>query len=273
MGKRLPQLIFHGFAIGVAIVFLLPLFWAIMLSLRDLRLSPPMAWEWLSLPLSWQNYETVFKLVPLGRYALNSLFIVSVAVPITLVVASWAGYAISQLTHREQRAFWAFTVLLRLTPVTALWLSRFVLFRYLGVLDSYAALIAPALAGTNPLFVLYFYATFANIPKEMFESARLEGAGAMSIWRYIALPLAQPTVIAVGVMAALHYWGDFINPLLYVSSERLLTLTIGLSLLQQLERSFLPLIMVGVVTLMMPALVLFVMSQRYFVAMAGLRRI
>ena len=90
---------------------------------------------------------------------------------------------------------------LLLIPFSALWLTRFVLFSSIGLINSHAALIAPALAGTSPLFVLLFYWTFRRVPLELFESARLEGAHAFSIWWRIALPIALPTAAAVGMLA------------------------------------------------------------------------
>jgi multiple sugar transport system permease protein len=75
-------------------------------------------------------------------------------------------------------------------PPAALWLPRFVLFTWLHLTDSFAALLAPALLGSSPLFVLLFYWSFRRVPEDVFESARLDGAGPLALWRRVALPLA-----------------------------------------------------------------------------------
>ena len=134
----------------------------------------------------------------------------------------------------------------------------------MGLINTPFALIVPALAGSSPLFVLLFYWTFRRIPKDLFELARLDGAGALIVWRRIALPMAVPTTVAVGVLAFLFYWSDFINPLMYLRSQEFYTLPVGLQQLQQLDKTNWPLLMAGAVLMAGPAVVMFLFVQRYF---------
>lgn len=251
-------------SIGVAIVFVLPLIWLITASLRQPSLPAPRSIEWLPNPIVPGNYARIFEMLPLGRYTLNSLIIVALAVPITIVTASWAAFAMAQLSDRAQRRLVILSIGLLLIPLSALWLPRYVLFAWLGWINSYATLIAPAVMGTSPLFVLLFYWTFKRVPREMFESARLEGASSLTVWWRIALPLAAPTVAAVGLLAFLMYWSDFVSPLLYLKSQSLYTLPVGLRQLQQLDRSNWPLLMAGAVVVTAPAILAFLAVQRYF---------
>ena len=89
--------------------------------------------------------------------------------------------------------------------------------------------------------MLLFYWIFRRIPHELFESARLDGAGLLSIWSRIAMPLAKPTIMTVAVLTFTDYWSDFMNPLLYLKSESRYTLPIGLRVLQQLDQTNWPL--------------------------------
>jgi multiple sugar transport system permease protein len=203
-------------------------------------------------------------MLPLARYTLNSLFVAAVAVPLTLVVASWAGFAMAQQRERTRKRLMIFSLTILLIPLTTLWLTRFILFKWLGLINTPFALIVPALAGSSPLFVLLFYWTFRRIPKDLFESARLDGAGALIVWRRIALPMAVPTTVAVGVLAFLFYWSDFINPLMYLRSQEFYTLPVGLQQLQQLDKTNWPLLMAGAVLMAGPAVVMFLFVQRYF---------
>ena len=82
--------------------------------------------------------------------------------------------------------------------------------------------------GSSPLFVLLFYWTFRRVPSQLFEAARLDGAGILVIWAWIAMPLARPTTITVAVLAFMFYWSDFVSPLLYLKSESRYTLPVGL---------------------------------------------
>lgn len=262
--RALGRGLHHLAALLVAAVFVLPLVWLAVASLRQPGLPPPRGLEWFPHAPAWSNYPRIFALVPLAQHARNSLIVVGLAVPLTVVTASWAGFAMAQLHERPRRRLLMLAVLLRLVPVTALWLTRFVLFRHLGLVDTVWALIAPALMGSSPFFVLLFYWTFRRLPPQLFESARLDGAGALRTWATIALPLARPTMTTVSVLAFALYWRDFITPLLYLRSESRYTLPLGLRLLQQLDRTEWPLLMAGATVLTAPVVMVFLLAQRYF---------
>ena len=249
---------------AIALVFVIPFIWVISASLRQPGLAPPRSIEWLPRPVVWGNYARIFQLVPLGRFLLNSVIVAVVAVPITLTTASWAGFAMAQAESRIRRRLMVMAILLLLVPVTALWLTRFVMFRYLLLIDSLWALLVPALMGSSPLFVLLFYWTFRRIPVELFESAFLDGANAIRVWRSIAMPLARPTIMTVAVLTFVLYWSDFISPLLYLKSEHRYTLPIGIRTLQQMDRTNWPLLMAGSVLMAAPVIIMFLLVQRYF---------
>ena len=258
---------------AIALVFALPLMWMLSASLRQPGLPPPRHFEWVPNPVVWSNYAALFEpgaVVPLARYALNSVLVAALAVPLTLLTASWAGFAMAQLPARDRRRLALLSVALLMVPITALWLTRYVLFTWLGLTDTYGALLAPALMGTSPLFVLLFYWAFRRVPNELYESARLEGARALTIWRRLALPLARPTVVAVGVLTFLVYWSDFLSPMLYLRSQSLYTLPLGVQQLRQLDRSNWPLLMAAAVIMTGPAVLLFLLVQRYFLGEDGL---
>ena len=263
-GRLTNALLYHGTALVVAAVFLVPLLWLVAGSLRQPGLPPPRGVEWLPAPAAWGNYARAFEVVPLARYTLNSLLVAALAVPLTLVTASWAGFAMAQLPARTRRGLLVLAILLRLLPVTALWLTRFVLFARLGLLDTIWALIAPALMGSSPLFVLLYYWTFRRMPRGTVESARLDGAGWLRMWAQVAMPLARPTTATVAVLTFVLYWRDFITPLLYLRSEHLYTLPVGLRALQQLARTDWPLLLAGAVVLTMPIIAVFLLAQRAF---------
>jgi multiple sugar transport system permease protein len=238
----------------------------VLVSLLQQGLPPPRSIEWLPDSVVPGNYADVFTLLPFGRYLLNSLLVVAVAVPVTIVVASMAGFAMAQLPRGPRSALVVLSLALLMVPVTGLWLTRFLVFRWVGLVDDLGALVVPAFMGTSPLFVLLYYWTFRRTPVELFEMARLEGAGPFSAWRRIGLPLTVPTSIAVAILAFLFYWSDFINPVLYLRSSDLYTLPLGLRQLQQLDRPDLPLLMVGATLLAVPAILFFLALQARFLS-------
>jgi multiple sugar transport system permease protein len=257
------RLLFHAGALGAAGLFAVPLLWVLAFSLRQPGMPPPTRIEWLPNPVVWANYVRIFQIVPLGLYTINSLTVTAVAVPLTLVAASWAGFAMAQFPPNLRKRLVLLAVLLLMVPASALWLPRFIIFRTLWLVDTYWALIAPALMGSSPFFVLLFYWTFRRVPIELFESAQLDGASALRVWWSIALPLARPTIIAVTVLAFSLYWSDFVSPLLYLKTEAYYTLPVGLQLLQQMDRTNWPFLMAGAVLITAPVLLLFTLIQHY----------
>ncbi len=273
LGRRARGLLSgHGVPLLVAALFLLPLLWMVTASLRDPGLPPPRTIEWLPDPIRPDNYGAVFEMLPFGRYLLNSLAVVALAVPLTILTASMAGFAMALLERRSRLILLVVSVALLMVPVTALWLTRFLLFRWVGLTDLLLALVVPALAGSSPLFVLLYFWTFRRVPPETFEMARLDGAGVLTAWRRVALPQAVPTSIAVAVLTFILYWSDFISPLLYLRSQDLYTLPLGLRQLQQLDPSDWPLLMSGSVMLTLPAVLFFLLVQHFFLGDRGLGR-
>ena len=247
----------------VAALFLAP-FW--LLVATSLRPPGPLArgFDWLPWPAAWGNYAAVVDLIDLWRHAANSAFVVLLAVPLTILTASWAGFAMAQLSQvwRLRLTLLSFAALM--VPLTAVWLSRFVLFKEAGLLDSRLALVVPALGGSSPFFVLLFLWTFLRIPVELYEAARLDGAGAFGVWARIAMPLARPTIVAVAMLAFLDYWGNFVDPLLYIQSLEKQTLPYALRALQQLDPTNWPLLMAGAAMVTAPVVLVFAFGQRYF---------
>ena len=247
-----------------AAIFILPLVWMFSASLRPPGLPPPIRFELWPPEPTLANYSAIFGLLPLGRYALNSLTVVTAAVPLTLLTASWAGFAMAQLPRRVRGPLVAVSVMSLLVPVMSLWLTRFLVFKWLGVLDSLLALIVPAALGSSPFYVLILYWAFTRIPAELFEAARVDGCGAFRIWWSIGLPLVRPALTAVGVLSFVYYWSSFVDPMLYLSDQANYTLPVALRTLQQLHPSRWSLLMAGCVVVTLPVLLVFGLAQRHF---------
>jgi multiple sugar transport system permease protein len=250
-------------ALTVTFLFVAPLYWVLSNSLRAVGLPPPRTLEWLPHPLAWSNYAVIFDIVPLGRQIGNSILVSTVGALLTLVTASWAGFAMAQMPPGVRRALVGLAVVLLMIPSTAVWLPRYVIFTSIGLIDTYLALFAPAVMGTKSLFALMFYWTFRRVPLELFESARLDGAGALTIWRRIALPMALPTALAVLLLAFSHYWSDFVDPLLFLKSEERYTLAVGLRMLQQMDITNWSLLLAAVVVMTAPVIAVYLALQHF----------
>jgi len=247
--------------VSAAAIFLTPLLWMGIASLQPVGLPPARTFAWFPRGVAWSNYGEIFRVIPLARQLGNSLWVSSVGAAVTLLTASWAGFAMAQMAPPVRRRLVALALLLLLTPASAVWLPRYLLFSAAGLIDAYAALVAPALMGTKSLFVLMYYWSFRRVSLELFEAARLEGAGVWASWRRIALPLAGPTTLAVLVLSFSHYWSDFVDPLLFLKSAQRFTVAVGLRMLQQMDVTNWPLLLAGVMIMIAPVLLLYALLQ------------
>ncbi len=257
--SRLPKTLV---SLALTGLFILPLFWMISASLRQPGLPPPRGIEWIPSPLVLSNYARIFDILPFGRYLLNSAITTAIGVALTLATASLAGFGMSLLGKRARLRLLVLSAALQMIPVTALWLTRFLLLAWIGQTNSRLALVAPAIMGSSPLFILLFYWTFRRVDPAVVESAKLDGASLLQIWWKIALPLARPALMAVGMLSFLFYWNDFISPLLYLRSQTLYTLPVGLLQLQEMDKTNWPLLMAASVVMTLPAVGVFAALQR-----------
>lgn len=264
MMPRLKLPLRHLAGLAISAVFVLPLFWVVVASLRQPGLPPSPAIEWWPPAAHWDNYLEIFRIVPLARYIQNSIFVVGIAIPVTWLTASMAGFGLAQLPDLWRRRLFVTSVVLLMVPGMAVWLFRYHFLHWIGLFDTLWALILPAFAASSPLFVLLFYWTFRRVPAEVYESARLDGASAPAIWWRIARPLAWPTTATVVVLAFVMYWSDFTNPVIYIYRPELYTLPIGLQILKQMDATNWPLLMAASVVMALPVILLFLFLQRFF---------
>jgi multiple sugar transport system permease protein len=254
----------HAPALVIAAIFMLPLYAMIIGSLRPLGLPPPTGLELLPRDLTLTNYARLAELVPLWTWLTNSALVVAVAVPVTVLVASWAAFGIRLLNRRARRVAIVTLVALLLVPATALWASRFEVYRTLGVLDTLIPLMAPALAASTPFFVLIYVWVFTGVPDSQLAAGRLEGASAWQLWRRVVMPQCRPATLAVAVLAFGAFWSNFIDPLLYIQNQPAYTLPLGLRLLQLLNPTEWPLMAAATVVATVPAIVVFLLAHRLF---------
>jgi len=253
----------HVPAVLLSLGFVAPLVLLVPAALRDLDLPPPRTPELIPPQVSLESFARAVELVDLPRYALNSLLVTGVAVPLAVLVASWAGFAIARLPRGGQQAMVGVSLVALMVPLTALLVPRFTIFRALGLTDTYVPLVAPALLGMSPFYVLFFYWSFRRIPAELFEAARLEGVATLTTWWRLAMPLVRPVTVAVAVLAFLASWSNFLDPLIYLYDASTFTLPLGLKALALLPSPQFPVMLAGALIAIVPAVLVFAATQRF----------
>ena len=254
----------QGAALFVSALFVIPLLFLVLGSLRGPGVSPPTGLELLPAEPTLDSFARAFALVDLERQFLNSAIVAGLAVPLTVLTGSWAGFAMTLLGRTARRIAVGGSLVVLMIPLSALWVPRFVMFRELGVIDTYVPLVAPALMATSPFYVLLFYWSYRRIPTDFIDAARLEGLRPFAIWRSVASPLVRPATFAVGALAFVFHWGNFVDPLLYLVSAEKYTLPLGLTALRGLGPTDFGVLLAGALLATAPSVLLFALVQRPF---------
>ena len=212
-------------------------------------------------PWDLSQYRTLFATGKMGRYLLNSLGVAIVVVVLNVVTAAMVGYVLGRKRVPGER-FWTMGIVATLmVPKQTLMIPLYLVLARLHLLDSYAALILPFAVDAFGIFLVRQYVT--QLPIELEEAARVDGATDWQIFREVALPLLKPVLAVVAIQAFLTNWNSFLFPLIFVDSDHLRTLPVGLALMSQTEHSVdWGFLMAGSTVASLPVLVVFVAFQR-----------
>lgn len=251
-------------ALAAGALFALPLLLMVSGSLRPAGTAAPPTPDLLPSPASTDSYGAAVQLGDLGQATLVSLLVAAIAVPLSVLVASWAGFALTQVGRRTTTVVVAASVVALMVPVTALLVPRFVLYRIAGLTDTLVPLVLPSLLATSPFYVLVYFLAFRRLPRDLFDAARLVDATPWQTWRSVAMPLVRPVTAAVAALVFVLSWSNFIEPLVYLYDRDLFPVPLALRSLSILDRTDHPVFLAGAVLASIPALVLFAVAQRLF---------
>jgi multiple sugar transport system permease protein len=256
-------------AIAIVAVFVPPLLLLVAGSLREPGLPPPITPDFLPDRVSTEGYERAVVLGALARATANSLLVAVVTVPLSVLVASLAGFALTQLPRRAAAAVMVGSLAALMVPATALLVPRFVLFRALHLTDTLAPLVAPALLATSPLYPLVYYLAFRALPADLYDVCRLEDLSPVQTWWRVAMPMVRPVTAGLAALTFLLTWSNFLDPLVYLYDRDLFTLPLALRSLATLDPTNFPVFLAGAVLATGPALIVFGVAQRRFLHQYG----
>lgn len=247
---------------------LFPLVWMVSVSLMPaaaalsdhLKLWPDSA--------TLEHYRMLVSRLELGRYALNSLLLAASVTTLSVLVNALAGYAFARLPFAGRDALFRLLLAAMVIPGQVAMLPLFLLLKQLGLINTYAGVIIPGLASIFGIFLVRQYAQ--SIPQSLLDAARLDGAGELRIFWSLILPLCRPVLITLAVFTFLGSWNDFLWPLIVLTDSRRYTLPVALANLMGEHAMDTELMMAGAVLTVLPAIVLFLAVQRYYIG--GLMR-
>jgi multiple sugar transport system permease protein len=264
----------HAVLIFGAIIMVVPFIWMLSTSFKapgKTFVYPP---EWIPRPFVWQNYVDMWQALPFSQFFLNSVKIASLATIGQLLTCSMGAFAFSILKFKGRDFLFLLLIATLMIPYQVTLIPSFILFSKIGWVGTHLPLWVPAFwGGAFGTFLLrQFYLT---IPIDLAESARIDGANIFQIFTNIYLPLSKPAMATLGIFTFMWSWNDLLDPLIYVSELKKLTLTVGLSFFQNQYGGKWTLMMAGAMVSILPILVIFFFAQKYFIqgiAMTGIKR-
>jgi raffinose/stachyose/melibiose transport system permease protein len=222
----------------------------------------------LSLPAQpqWSNFVDAFKVANMSALLASSVFIVLAVVPISLVISTMAGFAIGLLRIPGARLLLLLFVFGLTLPFEGIITPLYFLARQIGILNTRVAIVLPLIGLFMPFAVFWMRAHFVNVPGEVSEAARVDGASAWDLFWRIHVPLARAPIASLGILMSVWAWNQFLLALVLVEDPTQRTMAGALGAFQGHYATDIPLLCAGTILILLPTLLIFLLFQRQVIA-------
>ena len=254
----------HAVLIGLSIIFLIPFFWMVTGAFKtaaDLNASPIV---WFPDQITFDNFVQAGTLFPLGRYFFNTAVICVLSMMGAVISSAMVGYGLARIEWKGRTALFVVILSTTMIPFYVTMFPAFEIYRTLHLTNTWVPLILPHWLGV-PIYIFLLRQFLMSIPRELSESARIDGANEWQIFIRVIVPLIRPALVAVGLFQFLASWNDFLGPLIYLSDAKLYTISLGLNFFKgEYASEFGPLMAVSALAVI-PIVILFFFAQRTFI--------
>lgn len=211
-----------------AIVLMVPFAWMLSSSVKPLDqifVEPP---QWIPQPIQWQNYTDAWSALPFTRFLFNTLFITLLGMAGSIFTSALVAYGFARYRFPGRDLLFIVLLSTMMLPYVVTLIPGFLIWRTLGLINTYDPLVIGALFGGGPFFIFLIRQFMLGIPEELEEAARIDGANTFQIFTRIMLPLVRPALLAVGIFSFQGFWNDFLGPLIYLNDLQKYTMTLGM---------------------------------------------
>ncbi|MEQ4486004.1 carbohydrate ABC transporter permease [Cohnella silvisoli] len=258
----------------ISVLFIIPFVWLMRSSLMDLSQIFTMPPEWIPTPFHWDNFHRALTILPFDTFFTNTLIIVVGVIVGTVVTSSIAAFGFSRIQWKGRDMLFGILMSSMMLPVAVTLIPSFLGWQMLGFYDTYYPLIVPAYFGGGIFNIFLLRQFYLTIPRDFDEAAFVDGATYFQIYRSIILPLSRSAIIVVALFSFLGTWNDFMGPLIYLKSDSLFTLALGLQMFQGSYTAQWDLLMAASAAVVLPCVIVFLIGQRYFlegITLTGLK--
>jgi len=266
--KRIRHIIGQTFAhiilLTMGFVFSIPFLWLLSSALKpneQLFRIPPV---WIPKPFVWANFPAALSYIPYFQYLENTAYICAFNVVASVLSCSFVAYGFSRIRWPGRDALFMILVATMILPYTVTMIPQFLIFKWLGWVNTFHPLTIPALTGTA-FFIFLLRQFYMGITMELSDAARIDGCNEFSIYGRIILPLSKPALATVGLFSFLWNWNDFLGPLIYLNNREKYTIALGLYGFLSHRRTEWALLMAAATVTVLPVIVVFFFTQRTFI--------
>jgi multiple sugar transport system permease protein len=265
MKAKVSRFFIYLILIFGAFTSIFPFYWLIrssFMTTAQIFELPPI---WIPNPFRFKNYIEPFTVLPFGRYYFNSALVVLSVLVGVVATSALSAYSFSRLRWKWRDR--VFTVILSsmMLPFAVTMIPTFIGWQSIGLVGTYFPLIVPAYFGGGAFNIFLLRQFFLSIPKELDEAAYADGAGKMTIFLKVIVPLSKSALIVVAIFTFFNTWNDFLGPLIYLNSEQKFTLALGLFQFQSMYTSQWNLLMAAATLVILPIVIVFMIGQKYII--------
>jgi multiple sugar transport system permease protein len=264
----------YGALILISLMFIIPFIWLIRSSLMNLSQIFTMPPEWIPAPFQWDNFRRALTVLPFDTFFTNTIIIVISVLIGTVVTSSVAAFGFSRIKWKGRDTVFAILMTSMMLPAAVTIIPSFLGWQMLGFYDTYYPLIVPAYFGGGIFNIFLLRQFYLTIPRDFDEAAFVDGANYFQIYIKIIFPLSRSAIIVVALFSFLGSWNDFMGPLIYLKSDKLFTLALGLQMFQGSYTAQWDLLMAASAAVVLPCVIVFLIGQRYFlegITLTGLK--
>lgn len=248
----------------LVLVFFFPFFWMVSSSLKTLGETMQFPPTLLPTEPQWSNYDGAISSIPFGKYLLNSVIVTLAVLALQTVTVVPAAYAFSQYRFRGRGLLFGVTLVTMMVPAQLVFLPLFVLFAKMQMINTYWSLILPFATSAFNIFMLR--QTFNQMPVELIEAARLDGASEFKIIVRLFLPMAKATLVTCALLTFISTWNDYFWPLVLTTNDAVRTLPVGVASMRASESGInYHLLMAANVLLCLPIMVVYLFANKHII--------
>ena len=258
--------------LAVSIIVVIPYIWMLSNSFKTTieTLTDPM--HIIPQHFTLDGYIKVLTKSPFFHWLGNSVFITCFNTIVILFTSTLVGYLFARFRFKGKDFLFAMLMFTMMVPAQVTMITTFIIIDDIGLYDSVWALIIPSFVNVFGIYLCKQYCE--EIPRELIESARIDGAGDFAIYWRIVIPQIRPAIGALAIFTFMEYWNDYLNPLIYLSSTEKMTLPLALSYFSTQHTTDLSATMAASALIMIPAAVVFIIFQKQFIkglSMTGMK--